>query len=257
MDKTDDQSVTTQGDKKKNKSENNTTNATNNIPEEDTTEEDTAKENISDKIEDKSGYSVFYFDTGDDIIYLIEYNKDGLAAFIYYDEALYGECDGERRLDYSIEYTDGLISKISGDDYYYEIKYNDDFTYGYGISYNSDIQKKITTGDSLVICYGDNKNLASISVYDTEVDLLQYVFDENGRLSYFFDDEDVNKFCYDENGRIITVSTARKSMITVKNLSEINYTYSEDGRITQKSILKVDDKTGETITKVYDYTNVK
>ncbi len=53
MDKTDDQSVTTQGDKEENKSENITTNSTNNIPEEDITEEDTTKENVSETTEDK------------------------------------------------------------------------------------------------------------------------------------------------------------------------------------------------------------
>ena len=217
----DGKSTPTQDTNTENKSEEITTEEI--TTEEDTTEENTTKENVSEEIEEKSEYSVFYFDTGDDAIYLIEYNEDGLAAFIYYDEAFYGECDGERRLDYSIEYTDGLISKISGDDYYYEIKYNDDFTYGYGISYRSDVQKKTVTGDSLVICYGDNKNLASISVYDTEGDLLQYVFDENGRLAYFFDDEDVDKFCYDENGRFASCIHTRVNNDSFEKIFTFNY----------------------------------
>ena len=97
---------------------------------------------------------------------------------------------------------------------------------------------------------------------DAEVVMLTS-YDENGRISSYTDIlsnngyEKIYEFSYDENGRIITVSTAKNSMITVNNQSEINYTYSEDGRITQESILKVDDKTGETITTVYDYTNVK
>ena len=110
------------------------------------------------------------------------YEEDNFYSSYYLP--LYGECDGERRLDYSIEYTDGLISKISGDEKIYE-------------------------------------------------------------------------FSYDENGRIIAVSTVRKSIAIVKNPSEINYTYSEDGRITQEYISRVNNKTGEAFTTVYDYTNVK
>ena len=60
---------------------------------------------------DKSGYSIFYSDTSDDAIYLIEHNEAGLPVAVYYDDAFYGERVGERQLEYSIEYTnDELIS---------------------------------------------------------------------------------------------------------------------------------------------------
>ena len=120
------------------------------------------------------------------------------------------------------------------------------------------LSKLDKNGDGMQYTYNaDGLVIKEISTYNKGVSTntinYEWIFDENGRLIR----GGMNKFSYDENGRIIAVSTVRKSIAIVKNPSEINYTYSEDGRITQESISRVDDKTGEAFTTVYDYTNVK
>lgn len=196
--------------KTENKSEENTTDTVNNIPEETT---------------DKSGYSVFYCDTSDDAIYLIEYNKLGLPVAVYYDESFYGECDGERRLEFSIEYDDNnLISKISTNYDYYEFKYQD--TYALGMGYQANTLKKVETGEYIIVTYTEDNKLSSISAYDVKGSLMQFNFNENGRVSTLLDNDDVNVFAYDNQGRFI--SCTRTNLKDDSKNGVLTFSYNGD-----------------------------
>ena len=173
---------------------------------------------------DRSGYSIFYFDTSDDAIYLIEHNEAGLPVAVYYDEAFFGQRYGERQLEYSIEYSnDHLISSIKSPYYYYEIEYNSDCTYAYGIAYQANSPKKIENGRTIVISYTENKQLHTISSYNVKGSLTQYIFNEDGRVVRLLDGDQVNLFEHDELGRFVSCTNMNVNDSSVQRTLVFNY----------------------------------
>ena len=213
---------------------------------------------------DKSGYSIFYSDTSDDAIYLIEHNEAGLPVAVYYDDAFYGERVGERQLEYSIEYTnDELISSIVSPYYYYEIEYNEDCTYAYGVAYQTNTVKKIENGRTIVISYTENKQLKTISAYGVRGSLAQYIFNEDGHVVRLLDDDEVNLFEYDELGRFVSCTNMDMSdssatgTITFSYDGEAElpnaYTYTIDGVVGIKGTNITYDDAGQILTATLTY----
>ena len=205
----------------------------NNTPADSTEENTTAKDEPYEA--GKTNYSVMYLNTSDDAIYIIEYNDMGLPIAVYYDESIYGEGGYERRLEYAIEYSDsGLISKISTEYDYFEFEY--DGLYATGIGYQSDQPKKMVSGDSIVIAYGNDMKIKSISYYHNyRGDVMQLLFDEDGKACKLIDGKYVNEFTYDESGRFL--SCALTNLEDESRNSALTFTYNGDSTLPSDYVL--------------------
>lgn len=189
--------------------------------------------------EDKSGYSVFYTGVGDDVIYLVQQNKDGLPVAVYFDDAIYGERESydDRELKFSIAYNDdGLISSITREGYrYYEFTYDESSRYGYGVEYRADAKIKVETGRSIAILYSENKNIAQINAYEATGALTQYSFNESGQLVRIIEDYEVATYAYDEYGRMIRCTVFNLSRDS-SSVMEFSYSGSDTLPTTYKYI---------------------
>ena len=216
--------------------ENSTTASADNVPTGTTEEDTTAKDEPAD--DGNINYSVMYLNTSDDAIYIIEYNKQGLPVAVYYDESIYGEGGYERRLEYAIEYGDnGLISKVSTEYDYFEFTY--DGLYATGIGYQSDQPKKMVSGDSIVIAYGNDMKIKSISYYHNyRGDVMQLLFDENGKACKLIDGKYVNEFTYDKSGRFL--SCVLTNLEDGSKNNTLTFTYSGNSTLPSEYTLSND-----------------
>ena len=156
---------------------------------------------------DQSGYSIFYYGVGDSVILLVEHNRDGLPVAVYYDEAIYGERNGDRELRYLLEYTDDKrLSSVRTSTSYYEIEYNEDRTQGYAVAYENGVLRKKATGATMIVSYTEDGQLDWINAYGKRGLLTQFTFGENGSMTRMVRDDELYTYNYDEQGRLVSYS---------------------------------------------------
>lgn len=213
---------------------------------------------------DKSGYSFF---NEEDHYCIIKRNQIGLPVEVYSESAFAGERDeGDRDLEYSIEYTsDNLISSIVSPYRYYEFEYNNDYTYAYGVAYETNTAKKVEDGRTIVISYSEKKQIETINAYSANGLLSQYVFNEKGQVIRFIEQDEVSLYQYDEYDRLIVcemleLSDSGSIASEVLSLSynddatlPSGYEWSEDGIVCWKGTDITYDRNGQLLTSSCTY----
>ncbi len=213
---------------------------------------------------DKSGYSIF---NEEDHWNIVKHNQIGLPVEVYYECAFAGERDeGERKLEYSIEYTsDNLISSIVSPYRHYEFEYNNDYTYAYGVAYQNNTAKKVEDGRTIVISYSADKQIEAINAYSTTGLLSQYVFNEKGQVIRLIEQDEVSIYKYDEYGRLVTCEmfdisadgSATSELLTLNYNGDATlpsgFVWSEDGVICWEGTEITYDENGQVLTCTCTY----